>query len=188
MKKLAILALLVLAVLIVGCRRGGEETPAELDPFGDPIPPTPTLEPVGDGEFDFPLFGEEPAPTPEGLIPVAPQPGEPSAARFTNLRFAATSTGPEQSQFPAGIQEVYAIWDYDGMTPNDAMERVWNRNGELDVERRENWDFLKYGFSGTVRDVVRYDRITGLPSGQWRVEIYLNGELQVSGEFTIGTP
>jgi hypothetical protein len=108
--------------------------------------------------------------------------------QFTNLRFASSPTGAEQANFPVGTQEIYAIWDYDGMQATDVMERLWFHNDAEYVTRREDWDFLKYGFSGTVRDIFLFDRIDGIDPGQWRVELYLNGEQQAVAEFTVGGP
>jgi hypothetical protein len=74
------------------------------------------------------------------------------------------------------------------MQATDVMERLWFHNDAEYVTRREDWDFLKYGFSGTVRDIFLFDRIDGIDPGQWRVELYLNGEQQAVAEFTVGGP
>ncbi|MBA3533650.1 MAG: hypothetical protein H0T73_17170 [Ardenticatenales bacterium] len=187
------LAILLLSMLAAGCQRGGtgEEVLPTLEPLLSEIPPSPTLEGfVLPGEVlpietpvPFPL--ETPTPGLGLPLPITP---EATAGRFSTLRFAATTTGFEQATFPEGTEEVYAIWDYDGMKAGDTMTRVWYHNGTQYVERDEEWDILKYGFNGTVRDVFIYDYEGGLFAGQWRVELYLNGVQQVTGEFTVGAP
>ena len=185
------LMVLMLAALLVGCQRGG--TPGATPvPFGElEVYPTPTLDDVageGSGESGM-LFEEGASSTPDVAADITPLPTNPAlTGQFTNLRFAASPTGPEQANFPVGTQEIYAIWDYDGMQATDVMERLWFHNDAEYVTRREDWDFLKYGFSGTVQDIFLFDRIDGIDPGQWRVELYLNGEQQAVGEFTVGGP
>ncbi|MGH2544031.1 MAG: hypothetical protein ACRDIB_14615 [Ardenticatenaceae bacterium] len=175
---------LVILVLwsLAGCQRGaGTGTPEPLPPLA--TPPTPVLEEPPLVEYPGAGSGGDATPA-VGVLPTSPL----FAGQFTNLRFASSATGESQSNFPVGTEEIYAIWDYDGMSASDAMERLWFHNGELYVERSENWDFAKYGTTGAVRDIFLYDRIDGIDPGQWRVELYLNGELQQTAEYTVGGP
>ena len=185
MKNLLLMALL-LGMLLAGCQRPGQASETPSPNFGEAVPPSPTLPPVNTGGgFDLPVLGSDDEPAPEGEVPVAG--AEPALAeRFRNLRFATSGEGSAQSTFPVGTEEVYAVWDYDGMNASDSMTRIWYLNDAVEVERTEAWDFLKYGFSGTVRDVFYYDYIDGVDPGTWRVELYLNNELQTSGTFTVG--
>lgn len=198
---LRVLAVAVLLLALAGCARG---TDAETDatPTLVPLltPPTPAVEEEGGG-FDFNIGGNE-EPAPEVAPPPAegeatPPPAEGEAApppatgfsgRFTDLRFATSGNGTPQANFPEGTEEVYAIWNYDGMSATDTMERLWYLNDQLEVEVREAWDYSTYGSVGAVRDVFYYDYIDGVDAGRWRVEIYLNGELHLSEEFTVGAP
>jgi hypothetical protein len=189
----AFLMVFILATLLVGCQRGG--TPASTPvPFGEPeVFPSPTLDEIaveGAGESGGLLFEEGgSSSTPDVAAGITPLPTNPAlTGQFTNLRFASSPTGAEQANFPVGTQEIYALWDYDGMQATDVMERLWFHNDAEYVTRREDWDFLKYGFSGTVQDIFLFDRIDGIDPGQWRVELYLNGEQQAVAEFTVGGP
>ncbi len=201
MRRLLIVVTLLTAALLVACERG------TADPVGTPPPlstldpnlvvPTPTLGgdfPGGgpnteeeDPGFAFPTVAIPeafPSATPEGGGAAPPV----GTVRFTNLRFAISGNGQGQATFPSGTQEIYAIWDYTGMTANDKMERVWYLNNTEYVSREQQWPFETYGFTGTVRDIYLYDYIDGIDDGQWRVELYLNGELQIIGNYTVGSP
>lgn len=188
MKRL-LLVVLVMMILLAGCtRRNDTELTPVTTPFGgvSDAPPTPTLEPlIPDvmGTRTAPVEGEpgtevEPLPTQDPL----------AGGRFTELRFATSGEGVAQANFPEGTEEIYAIWNYDGMKAGDTMERVWYLNDQEYVSRSEEWDFLKYGFSGSVRDIYLYDYIDGIDPGSWRVELFLNGEQQLIGTFTVGGP
>jgi hypothetical protein len=193
MRRLLMVVTLLTAMFLVACERG------TTDPVGTPPPlstldpnvvvPTPTLGeelPGPNGEedpgFEVPTIAT-PAPFPSATT--APPVG---TVRFTNLRFAISGNGQGQATFPTGTQEIYAIWDYTGMTANDKMERIWFHNNEEYVAREQQWPFETYGFTGTVRDIYLYDYVDGVDDGQWRVELYLNGELQVIGNYTVGSP
>lgn len=110
--------------------------------------------------------------------------------RLFNLRFSNNPNGSPQTQFAAGTQEVYAIFDYTNMPLRAQMRRVWRRNGQVFIDRTELWDFDKYGTSGTVRDVMLFDYSAGgLDSGSYDVEISIVGQpgVVVTGSFTIGS-
>lgn len=197
MKRLAGLILLLLLLLPLACQREAESDTAGADSpvtFEVPpmsTPPTPTLdEEASNGGFSLGGTGE-PTATPDALAPVAPvTPVAPadnafSGPRFSGLRFATSGSGIPQSTFPASTEEIYAIWDYDGMSATDTMERVWYHEGVEYVDVSEPWDFSKYGSVGAVRDVFLYDYIDGIDPGTWRVEIFLNGEQKLIQQFTV---
>jgi hypothetical protein len=185
------LMVFVVAILLAGCQRGATPSPTAV-PFGEPeVFPSPTLNEIPGEESGEGLLFPDDGASSTADVPaiVTPLPTNAAlAGRFSALRFASSTTGTEQANFPEGTQEIYAIWDYDGMQATDVMERVWYHNDTVYVERREDWDFLKYGFSGTVRDIFLFDRIDGIDPGRWRVELYLNGEQQAVAEFTVGGP
>ena len=176
--------LIALLLLLAACERGGGAAPTatgELGELGEWVIPTPTLD--GGGAVQ---------PGMEGLPTMIPTDGLPTVppglgGRFSNLRFSTSGNGPDMTSFPAGTEDIYAIWDYEGMSATDRVERVWYHNEAIEIERAESWDILKYGFTGTVRDVYHYNyEGSGVYPGTWRVEIYLNGELQLDGTFTVG--
>ncbi len=193
MKRLLIALLLLSSLMLVaGCQRGsGTETPDGVIPTFTPpppmsTPPTPSLgESVNDG---FGIGADDAVPTPVAGGEATPDPNLSFGGRFNELRFATSGNGVPQANFPEGTEEIYAIWNYDGMSASDTMARVWYHNGAQYVEVKENWDYTKYGSVGAVRDVYLYDYIDGIDSGNYRVELFLNDELQLSQDFTVGGP
>ncbi|MEJ2150032.1 MAG: hypothetical protein P8Z40_11180 [Chloroflexota bacterium] len=140
-----------------------------------PLPPTPTTTP--------------PTATPQ---PEPPQPTFSGPIRFTTDPNGNTS----QQAFPAGVEEIWAEWDYAGMSEGDLIRRVWYQDGTVWIEREEAWDMGKYGASGTVRDISIYDYGGGLPPGEYSLELFINGTQQdvdpatfsiTGGETTGGT-
>lgn len=187
--RVLLVPLLLLALGLLGaCQRGGAAAPTPLPGFDSPgIPPSPTLD-VIEGLPTVATDGPGLILTP-GALPTAFPTNSAFEGRFTNLRFATSGSGDAQANFPAGTTDIYAIWDYDGMEPGARVERVWYHNGAQYLDVIEEWDFDKYGFSGTVRDVYHYNyEDGGVYPGSWKVELYLNGELQQTGEFTVGGP
>lgn len=121
-----------------------------------------------------------------GGFTVLPRPteGEPS---FNNLHFTAYANGPTQTSFPAGTDQVYASWNYSNMGVTDVVKREWTLNGEVWQTREDSWDYFHYGPAGVVTDVSIYNfEGGGLASGSYTITVYLNGEQQLQGAFTIG--
>lgn len=127
--------------------------------------PTPTL----------PVATDEPSPTD------APAGGD--GPVFTGpIRFTTDPNNPgAQRSFPADVQEIWAVWDYSGMSDGDLIRRVWYLNGQPWLAREEAWNFARYGASGTVRDISIYDYETpgGLQAGEYRVQLFINGVEQI---------
>lgn len=194
--KYFITTILLLMTLLAACSGEDEplvETPV---PFGgtvtvtteatqEPSLPEATQEPSLPAATDTPLSEppsrEQPTPT----TPPAPTRERSSNGRFMGLRFASSSEGEAQTTFSLQTQEVYALWEYEGMGAGDSIRRVWYLNEQLYIEKSEAWDMDSYGSSGTVREVFLYDYIDGIDPGQWRVEIYLNGVQEMVGTFTV---
>lgn len=121
-----------------------------------------------------------------GGFTVLPRPtaGEPS---FNNLHFTAYANGPAQTSFPAGIEQVYAAWNYGNMGVTDVVKRDWLLNGAVWQTREDTWDYFHYGPAGVVRDVSIYNfEGGGLASGSYAITVYLNGVAALAGTFTIG--
>ncbi len=192
---------LLLVVVLGGCQRSG----GEQEPLGTlvPVESTPGEYPQAGGPETMPVLtpivGAEPVITPTiGLVePPPPAPAPPvDTGRLSALRFALNGSSPNQANFPVGTDQVCAIWDFRDLTPNDTIRRVWYLNDQLYVERQETWDVAKYGATGTRTDVCLYDRIDGyidgavdgVDPGNWRVEVFLNGERLLTAGFTIGGP
>lgn len=123
-----------------------------------------------------------------------PAPATEAVSHFSNLIFADKPLIDETSgaevlgenpNFPPFVPEVYAHWDYINMSTEDVITRRWYHNDELWLEREENWS---YDEAGTVFDVNVYDYEQGLRGGEYRLELLLNGALQLTGQFSIQTP
>ncbi len=113
-----------------------------------------------------------------------PTAGEPG---FSNLHFTPYANGPAQTTFPAGIEQVYAVWNYSNMGVADVVKREWTLNGAAWQTREKTWDYFHYGPNGVVTDVSIYNfEGGGLQSGSYTITVYLNGEEQLTGAFTIG--
>lgn len=80
--------------------------------------------------------------------------------------------------FAEGIEEIWAIWQYANMREGLSVRRVWYLDGEVWIDRTVEWDFAKYGASGSVRDVSIFDHDAGLPAGEYKLELYIDGRLQ----------
>ncbi len=144
-----------------------------------PVPlPSPTFTPE-------PLpTQKEPESTPPTLVPTAS-----SADGFCCLHFAGGPTGQAAETFPSGTEIVYAIWDYTKMTPEDRIRRIWIRDNLIWLTREETWDWDTYGETGTVRDLSIFDfEGSGLQPAEYRLQLYLNDDLQQEGIFTILPP
>jgi predicted small secreted protein len=117
----------------------------------------------------------------------APQPTR--ALRFCCLRFATAVDAEPQSVFLAGTAEIVALWDYDSMQPADKIRRIWFRDNLIWLTREETWNWDSYGESGTVTDIAIYDNEgDGLQPAQYRLQLYVNDELQQEGAFSITPP
>lgn len=108
---------------------------------------------------------------------------------FSSLRFSLTAGGAEQNDFPAGTEEVYALWEYVGMSPSDKIRRIWFRDDQIWLTRDEGWNWGEYGSDGTMRDISVYDNEgSGLPLATYRLQLYVNDELQEEAIFVILSP
>jgi hypothetical protein len=132
------------------------------------------------------------APTTTVIIPVTTQvevaTGFPSLG-FKGLRFALTAEGAAQSEFLAGTDEVYAVWEYAGMSATDNIRRIWFRDDQIWLTREEGWNWGEYGSDGTIRDISVYDdEGSGLASATYRLQLYVNDELQGDATFVVLAP
>jgi hypothetical protein len=127
---------------------------------------------------------EEPTETPESETPTTtPTPSEnPSVGTIT---FATGVSGSKPvgaaSNFPADVTEIHALFDYSGFTDGDAWERRWYQNGEDVGGGTGTWDG---GESGTY-DLSLSNNDKPLGGGDWKLEIYVRGDLIGTGAFVI---
>jgi hypothetical protein len=113
----------------------------------------------------------------------------PASMKFCCLHFATAVSGPAQVEFPAGSEEIVALWDYSNMLPGDRIRRIWFRDDLIWLTREEPWAWDKYGSEGTVTDIAVYDNEgDGLLPARYRLQLYVNDELQQEGRFVILAP
>jgi len=108
---------------------------------------------------------------------------------FDGLRFARTADEAAQHAFPPGTEEVYALWEYSGMSPADTIRRIWFRDDQIWLTREEGWNWGEYGSDGTMRDISVYDNEgSGLVPAIYRLQLYVNDELQQEATFVVIAP
>jgi hypothetical protein len=142
-----------------------------------------------------PRLSIDPTPIPTAvptLIPTAVQSpittNEPQAG-FSTLYFAAVPEAAPQQIFPAGTEEIFAVWDYKNMQAGDRIRRIWFRDEQIWLTREENWNWDKYGSTGTVQDISVYDNEgSGLEPARYHLQLYINDILQQEASFTVLSP
>ncbi|MCJ7619216.1 MAG: hypothetical protein MUP64_03240 [Anaerolineae bacterium] len=148
-------------------------------------PPTPTAtSPAASTATQVP-----PTPTP---VPPSPTPIQPTPTRgpteFDPIIFAQglnAETDPimPSMTFPPGTTEVYALWACRGMYQGLELHSIWYHNGQEYASGNAYWDrTVERG-----RWWLQLYRASGqpLPSGNYRLELYVGGQLLQSGTFTI---
>ena len=85
------------------------------------------------------------------------------------------------TSFPSDIEEIHAFFSYESMSDSETWERYWSQDGEEVASGTEIWDA---GESGTF-DLSLTGGGEPLGSGEWTLEIYVNGALAQTGEFVI---
>ncbi len=111
-----------------------------------------------------------------------------SSPAFGNLTVSTGAAGPDMIAFPAGIQLVSARWNYANIPIGAVVQRDWYYNGMLFRSVQEPWSAY-WGSSGRLTHIAIYDYDHGLPSGNYRLNVYLrdNPAVQASVAFTIGS-
>jgi hypothetical protein len=108
---------------------------------------------------------------------------------FSGLRFAQTADGAAQEEFPPRTVRVFALWEYAGMEPDARIRRIWFRDEQIWIIREEDWNWEEYGGQGTMRDISIFDNEgSGLLPAAYRLQLYVNDELQEEGTFRILEP
>ncbi|MBK8901188.1 MAG: hypothetical protein IPM53_08400 [Anaerolineaceae bacterium] len=188
MKKYLFLSLWLI-LLLAACQPAPDQTAAQPPLASTSVAPTPTLAvttSVPDESTAVPTTAA--TAVPQNATAVATQPTL-SHPQFSNLTLLpkGSSDNPEplQPYVPFTTVELYAIWDYSGMTATDQVERLWYFNGDLWLERSEPWDMAKYGANGRVEDIYLYDYEPKLRSGDYRLVLKVNGVELASAEHTI---
>ncbi len=188
---------------LAGLLDRGEEAPtseAETSPesplaTATPVPtPTPavTTDTEAEVETGEAESGEEITPTADSSEMTPTRPPEPKLGSIT-FALGATDTYEPVSpalSFQEGITEVHAIFEYRGMSTDYTWERVWYLDGD-EILRSPQTGAPREAWSGAEAGVFDYFINNGgepLPSGEWVLEIYVEGERLATGSFTIEGP
>jgi Tol biopolymer transport system component len=129
----------------------------------------------------------EPTATPESELPAITPPsiaigGKPIIGPITFATGVADGKPVGAGDtFPSDVTEIHAFFDYEGMADGDPWERRWYQNGEDVGGGSGAWDG---GESGTY-DLSLSNNGEPLGAGDWKLELYVNGELAQSGTFVI---
>ncbi len=127
-----------------------------------------------------------------GSVVIKATPASPASTvmtRFCCLRFSTIVGAQPRQVFAVGTEEIVALWDYSEMTPEDRIRRIWFRDDLIWLTREEKWDGEKYGAEGTVTDIAIYDNEgTGLLPARYRLQLYVNDQLEQEGTFVIEGP
>jgi hypothetical protein len=199
MKQLSLLSILFI-LLVAACQPDSAEVPPlpTRDTGGEVVVPTPIVaEPtaIPAGATATPVEATA-VPAEPTAIPVQPTAVLPTQAPVSNPQFsdlkllpnrASLSAGWPQPYTPITTRELYAVWNYSGMTAADEVERLWYYNGTLWLQRQEMWDVGKYGANGRVEDIFVYDYEPHLAPGHYRVVLKVDGVEMISAEHTIAT-
>jgi hypothetical protein len=137
----------------------------------EPARPTTTLQPT--------RTAAPPTATAPTDVALEPQP------RFQGLHFAYQATDTPRTTFPAGTEQIFAIWQYENMRPDHIVHRTWLKDGEVWLEREEAWDSAAYGAAGTLSAVSIYDFEVGLDPGAYLLQLRINGQIQQEAAFDI---
>lgn len=153
-----------------------------------------------DGDIGFQAESYEPEPTEihfdnlrvsgasPGMVPTATTAAQPTATplpSFGPITFAMGVTEDDKPidptiSFLPGVTEVYAVFEYDGMTDGLDWEWVWLREGEEDISKADSWEHRQ---SGTTW--VRLYNEDGLKPANYELRLSVGGELLQSGTFVI---
>lgn len=186
MKKFSFLPLLFI-LLLAACLPMPDDSPLittlvpTMQATGSAVEPTPTLAAATSEPAEATAVPQNPSAVPT-QSPV-------SNPHFSNLALlpnrASLSAGWPQPYNPLTTEELYAVWDYSGMTAADQLERLWYFNDALWLERSEAWDMAKYGANGRMQDIFVFDYEPSLAPGHYRVVLKVNGVELASAEHTI---
>ena len=125
-------------------------------------------------------------PTSEQTVEPEATPIVSSTPAIGDITFALGATEENEPvdpgvSFEEGVTEIHAIFEYSGMLPDYTWERVWYLDGKEVLRNSAIWSDKESG---------RFDYFVDaggdpLTPGDWMLELYVEGELLATGDFTI---
>jgi hypothetical protein len=86
------------------------------------------------------------------------------------------------TQVPAGIDTVYATFEYDGMQNGTPWSIVWMTGGQQIIDQQDQWDDGPRG-----RKAVKVSNRRGLPEGEYHLVLGIGGSVALEGKVLVGT-
>jgi hypothetical protein len=107
---------------------------------------------------------------------------------LTNLRMALDQDGKNVTTTFSPTDVFYAVADLANAPQSTKVEAKWTAVNAADTEpnlefQTQNLDITEESFSGTIYFQLSNDE--GWPTGQYKVDLYLNGTLAQTAEFSV---
>ncbi len=107
---------------------------------------------------------------------------------LTNLRMAFDQDGENPTTTFASTDVFYAVADLANAPQGTNVEAKWTAVNAADTEpnlefQTQTLDITEETFTGTIYFQLSND--DGWPTGQYKVDLYLNGNLAQSAEFSV---
>jgi len=107
---------------------------------------------------------------------------------LTNLRMALDQDGNNPTTTFAPTDVFYAVADLANAPQGTNVEAKWTAINAADTEpnlefQTQTLDITEESFSGTIYFQLSNDE--GWPAGQYKVDLYLNGTLAQTAEFSV---
>ena len=75
------------------------------------------------------------------------------------------------------------------MSPTDKIRRIWFRDDQIWLTREEEWNWGEHDSEGTMRGISVYDNEgSGLQPATYRLQLYVNDQLQQEATFVVLAP
>jgi hypothetical protein len=126
-------------------------------------------------------------PPTETLVPTETNTPTPAGVFVSRIVFAAKMDAQDKpvnpaGQFKKGITKLYASFSYSGFPEGAKVVFRWDNNGKEFSTIARDWS---YGESGDFWVNVFWIEGGGLPAGNWKLSIYVDGKLAQSGTCVI---
>lgn len=125
--------------------------------------------------------------------PAAPPRMSPAAAPsgpagFSDLLFCTQVTDDGRpihatDMVPAGIETVYATFEYEGMRDGVPWSMVWVSGGKQIIDQKDVWHDGPQG-----RKAVKISNRKGLPAGEYHLVLGIGGTVALEGKVMVGNP
>lgn len=107
---------------------------------------------------------------------------------LTNLRMAFDQDGNNPTKTFSTTDVFYAVADLNNAPQGTKVEAKWTAVNAADTEpnlefQTQSLDITEQSFSGTIYFQLSNDE--GWPTGQYKVDLYLNGALAQTAEFSV---